>query len=211
MKPAAFDYVVAESVEAAVAALAAADGEAKIIAGGQSLVPMLNFRLLRPSILVDINRIPNLAYIEEQAADLGFTRDQVHFLGFVSRQDVISLYHNAFAMIYPSFFGPDNIPPIEAFGLGCPVIAADVPGADEQLGDAALRFDPRDENAFALSIKRLYEEPDLRTVLIEKGKRRAREWTAKHYVDKALTHIDALAPIRRCWSKTEPYRDPFDP
>jgi carbon-monoxide dehydrogenase medium subunit len=67
MKPAAFDYVVAESIDAAVAALAAADGEAKILAGGQSLVPMLNFRLLRPAILVDINRIPGLAFIEEQA------------------------------------------------------------------------------------------------------------------------------------------------
>jgi CO/xanthine dehydrogenase FAD-binding subunit len=67
MKPAAFDYVVAESIDAAVAALAAADGEAKILAGGQSLVPMLNFRLLRPSILVDINRIPDLAFIEEGA------------------------------------------------------------------------------------------------------------------------------------------------
>ena len=38
-------------------------GDAKIIAGGQSLVPMLNFRLLRPAILVDINRIPGLAFI----------------------------------------------------------------------------------------------------------------------------------------------------
>ena len=70
MKPAAFDYVVAESVDAAVAALAAADGEAKILAGGQSLVPMLNFRLLRPSILVDINRIPDLAFIEERAGEV---------------------------------------------------------------------------------------------------------------------------------------------
>ena len=67
MKPAAFDYVVAESIDAAVAALAAANGEAKILAGGQSLVPMLNFRLLRPSTLVDINRIPDLAFIEEGA------------------------------------------------------------------------------------------------------------------------------------------------
>ena len=49
----------------AVAALAAAGGDAKILAGGQSLVPMLNFRLLRPSVLVDINRIAGLAYIEE--------------------------------------------------------------------------------------------------------------------------------------------------
>lgn len=67
MKPAAFDYVVAESADAAVAALAAAGGEAKILAGGQSLVPMLNFRLLRPAILVDINRIPGLAFIEARA------------------------------------------------------------------------------------------------------------------------------------------------
>src|SRR5580704_15416713 len=66
MKPGQFDYVVAESVDAAVAALAAAGGEAKIIAGGQSLVPMLNFRLLRPSILIDINRIPGLGVIVEE-------------------------------------------------------------------------------------------------------------------------------------------------
>ena len=54
MKPPPFEYLVADSVAAAVAALA--QGDAKIIAGGQSLVPMLNFRLLRPSVLVDINR-----------------------------------------------------------------------------------------------------------------------------------------------------------
>src|SRR5580658_6986431 len=65
MKPAAFDYIAADSVAMAVAALAQAGDDGKIIAGGQSLVPMLNFRLLRPSILVDINRIPGLAYIED--------------------------------------------------------------------------------------------------------------------------------------------------
>ena len=65
MKPAAFDYVVADSLDMAVAALANAGDEAKIIAGGQSLVPMLNFRLLRPSVLVDINRIGGLAFIED--------------------------------------------------------------------------------------------------------------------------------------------------
>src|ERR1044072_3576045 len=68
MKPAAFEYIVAHSVEQAIAALAQAGGEAKILAGGQSLVPMLNFRLLRPSILVDINRIPGLAFITETDA-----------------------------------------------------------------------------------------------------------------------------------------------
>jgi CO/xanthine dehydrogenase FAD-binding subunit len=65
MKPPPFDYMVAIDRETAVATLARAGGEAKILAGGQSLMPMLNFRLLRPSILVDINRIPGLGFIEE--------------------------------------------------------------------------------------------------------------------------------------------------
>jgi CO/xanthine dehydrogenase FAD-binding subunit len=65
MKPPAFDYVLAENLDMAAAALAAAGDEAKIIAGGQSLVPMLNFRLLRPSVLIDINRIAGLAFIKE--------------------------------------------------------------------------------------------------------------------------------------------------
>jgi CO/xanthine dehydrogenase FAD-binding subunit len=64
MKPATFEYIVADSIDMAVASLARAS-DAKIIAGGQSLVPMLNFRLLRPSVLVDINRIPDLAYVRE--------------------------------------------------------------------------------------------------------------------------------------------------
>ena len=70
MKPPAFDYVAAETVEQAVALLAEHDGEAKIIAGGQSLVPMLNFRLLAPTVLIDINRIEGLAGIEETGTGL---------------------------------------------------------------------------------------------------------------------------------------------
>jgi carbon-monoxide dehydrogenase medium subunit len=65
MKPAAFDYIAADSIAMAVAALAQAGDDGKIIAGGQSLVPMLNFRMLRSSILVDINRIAGLDVIAE--------------------------------------------------------------------------------------------------------------------------------------------------
>ena len=64
MKPVAFDYVRAVSVGHAVEALAEAGSHAKIIAGGQSLMPMINFRLVKPSVLVDINRIPDLDTVE---------------------------------------------------------------------------------------------------------------------------------------------------
>jgi CO/xanthine dehydrogenase FAD-binding subunit len=70
MKPAPFDYIAATSVDMAAAALADGGDDAKIIAGGQSLVPLLNFRLLRPSILIDINRIDSLAFISETATEI---------------------------------------------------------------------------------------------------------------------------------------------
>jgi CO/xanthine dehydrogenase FAD-binding subunit len=79
MKPPAFDYIVAADRDTAVAALARAGGEAKILAGGQSLMPMLNFRLLRPSILVDINRIPGLGFIEEMPDSLRIGALTRHF------------------------------------------------------------------------------------------------------------------------------------
>jgi CO/xanthine dehydrogenase FAD-binding subunit len=65
VKPAPFEYVAPTSVEEAIAALAQADDEAKVLAGGQSLVPLLAFRFAQPALLVDLNRIPELAYVRE--------------------------------------------------------------------------------------------------------------------------------------------------
>jgi aerobic carbon-monoxide dehydrogenase medium subunit len=66
MKPAPFDYVAPRSVDEAVDALAQGGPEAKALAGGQSLVPLLNFRLARPTLLVDLNTVPELAYVERR-------------------------------------------------------------------------------------------------------------------------------------------------
>lgn len=63
MKPAPFEYFAPTTVEEALTRLAEGGGDAKVLAGGQSLVPMMNFRLVQPSILVDLNNIPDLAYI----------------------------------------------------------------------------------------------------------------------------------------------------
>ena len=66
MKPPKFQYLRPASIQEAVAALADAGEDGKILAGGQSLVPMLNIRILSPSVLIDINRIPGLGEIQEQ-------------------------------------------------------------------------------------------------------------------------------------------------
>ncbi|HEX2173054.1 MAG TPA: FAD binding domain-containing protein, partial [Dehalococcoidia bacterium] len=64
MKPPLFAYRDPETVPAALELLLEWGDEAKVLAGGQSLVPILNFRLARPAILIDINRIADLAGIE---------------------------------------------------------------------------------------------------------------------------------------------------
>ena len=67
MIPARFDYEVAESVEHAVALLAA-DSDARLLAGGQSLLPSLRLRVARPSLLVDIGRLDDLSYVRDGGA-----------------------------------------------------------------------------------------------------------------------------------------------
>jgi aerobic carbon-monoxide dehydrogenase medium subunit len=64
VKPAAFEYRRATAVEDAVDQLTELGDEAKLLAGGQSLVPMMNFRLVRPTALVDVTGIPDLQYLE---------------------------------------------------------------------------------------------------------------------------------------------------
>jgi CO/xanthine dehydrogenase FAD-binding subunit len=67
VKPATFDYEAPRTVEAALALL---DDDAKVLAGGQSLVPVMNFRLARPAKLVDVNRIADLAYLRREGGRL---------------------------------------------------------------------------------------------------------------------------------------------
>lgn len=69
MKPASFEYADPETVEEALKLLHTFGPDAKVLAGGQSLVPMMNFRLVRPRQIVDINRIASLEYIRSGRDD----------------------------------------------------------------------------------------------------------------------------------------------
>lgn len=82
MKPAAFDYFRPSSLEEALAQLAAGGESAKLIAGGQSLGPMLNMRLATPSALIDLNDLTELAYIRDAGATLE--------IGALTRHDQIA-------------------------------------------------------------------------------------------------------------------------
>ena len=62
----------------------------------------------------------------------------VYSLGFVSNEDMSALYAEAVALVMPTFFGPTNIPVLEAWSLGCPVITSNIRGIREQVGDELM-------------------------------------------------------------------------
>jgi carbon-monoxide dehydrogenase medium subunit len=82
VKPGPFKYAKAQSLEEVTALLDEHGDEAKILAGGQSLIPLMNMRLARPGVLVDINQVPSLDTIEKNGTlTIGATARQAHVLG----------------------------------------------------------------------------------------------------------------------------------
>lgn len=141
----------------------------------------------------------NESWVRSRVEQLRLGR-HVHFLGFVARAELLSLYEHASALIYASHFGPENLPPLEAFAVGCPVVAARVPGSEEQLGEAAILFDPSRERELADAVKRLMGSPELVADLRDAGSKRAREFTFDDFAHQGLRAIDRFGRIRRNWS-----------
>jgi glycosyltransferase involved in cell wall biosynthesis len=104
-----------------------------------------------------------------------------HFLGYVPQMYMAELYRGARALIMPTFFGPTNIPPLEAAAVGCPVASSSVYGMREQMGDAALYFDPSSPVEIAQIMKRLWQSDDLCKELSRKALVRSSHWNQSHF------------------------------
>jgi glycosyltransferase involved in cell wall biosynthesis len=115
--------------------------------------------------------------------------DRVVYCGFVSRKALAILYSSAFALLFPSFFGPDNIPPLEAMSYRTPALVADVPGSHEQFGEAALRFDPSNPIEIVELVNMLIRSETLRQTLADNGELLISTLTASNYVDIVTSWI----------------------
>ncbi len=140
----------------------------------------------------------NLSYLQALVNRYDLS-EQIKLLGFVPRTDLGLLYRRAIALTFVSFFGPDNLPPLEAFSQGCPVIAANVPGAQEQLGNAAKLVDPKSATEISIAIKDFWQQDELRQDYIKRGFQRAAQWSAQDYVQQVFQVFDDLEPILSCW------------
>lgn len=112
--------------------------------------------------------------------ELGLSK-QVYELGYVSNEEMVGLYTSARALVMPTFFGPTNIPQLEAFLLGCPVVTSNIGGIHEQVGDAAILVDPYSIESIAEGIERIWDNEELRQELIRKGYARSSSWTQEDF------------------------------
>lgn len=112
----------------------------------------------------------------------------MHHLGYVSDQEVRWLYEHARLMAMPSFFGPTNIPPLEAMQAGCPVAVSDIYGMRERYGEAALYFDPRSVQSIADAVEKLWTSDELREDLRQKGREQVARWTKADF-EREFTRI----------------------
>jgi glycosyltransferase involved in cell wall biosynthesis len=97
--------------------------------------------------------------------------------GFVSEDELSSLYRNAIALVMPSLEEGFGLPAAEAMAHGTAVITSNAPALVEVTGDAALHVDARDASALAAAMIRVARDGDLRVMLGAKGIERARHFT----------------------------------
>lgn len=142
----------------------------------------------------------NLDHVKKVTVELGLA-GRVHFPGFVPSSHLSVFYRNAEALVFPSFFGPDNLPPLEAFSFGCPVLAACVDGVVDQLGTNTVGyFDPTKPEEIAEAIRRVLSDTSYRSTLVENGYKLVAERTPEAYVRAAVQVLDEFEPWRVNWS-----------
>lgn len=118
--------------------------------------------------------------------------EQVKILGYVSNEEMVALYQHARALVMPTFGGPTNIPQLEAFVLGCPVATSRIFGIPEQVGDAALLFDPADEGEIADCVRALWQDDALCDRLIRAGYERAAHWGERQFAERLYDYLEEL-------------------
>jgi glycosyltransferase involved in cell wall biosynthesis len=97
----------------------------------------------------------------------------VRILGYIPVADMAPLYRAATALIMPTFFGPTNIPIVEAWAMDTPVIASRIDGMVEQIGSAGILVDPSSVTDIAKGIDRLLSNPAVVPTLVARGRKRA--------------------------------------
>lgn len=134
----------------------------------------------------------NYEALTQRVANSSALCDRVHFTGYVSDEDLVSLYSSALAVAMPSFSEGFGLPAIEALACSTPLLSSERGSLPEVAGDAGVYFDPFDSDSIAAAIESIIEDAPLRERLAAAGAVRAREFTWQRAAGLTLGYLEAL-------------------
>lgn len=166
------------------------------VLGVSSRSPIKNFqgiikawRLLRRSgMKLAIAGMTNSRVFQDSGTE---STDGVTWLGYVSDNELRSLYENAALFVYPSFYEGFGYPPLEAMSCGCPVVVAQASALPESCGDAAAYCDPSSSADIARCIRSVLDDPQMAAELRVKGMSRARQFTMRRTASLIWAELEA--------------------
>ena len=115
----------------------------------------------------------------------------VIFTGKIEDQHMSTYYKNARALIFPSFFGPTNIPPLEAIVCSCPMAVSDIYAMPDQLKDASIYFNPLSIDSISEAIESLWINDSLCSDLVLNGMKASKSWNHETFSEKLFQILDS--------------------
>ncbi len=140
----------------------------------------------------------NLNFVLRKAKELG-VGGQTFYIGFVESSEIPYLYRQAIALVMPTYFRPTNIPPLEAFKLGCPVLYSDLPDLRDQVKDAVLPLDLKNPESLCDGLLKVLEHPSEIDILINNGKKKIESLEKENYWPIFKAVFDDYNQKMKCW------------
>ncbi len=140
----------------------------------------------------------NLNYILRQAEKLGI-KEQIFYIGLAPDIEIPYLYSQALALVMPTYFGPTNIPPLEAWQLSCPVIYSDLPGLREQVQGAGLLIDLNNPEDLARNIQKILKKDPQIAEFVASGRNRVNQNKEEDYWQTLEIIFKNYSNKLQCW------------
>lgn len=140
----------------------------------------------------------NLDHIMFKANEFNI-KDQIKYIGFVENYEIPSLYKNALALVMPSYCGPTNLPPLEAFSFECPVFYSDLPYFKEQVADAVFYIDLQNPQSLSMQLIQIMQNRNLINEKKQKGKELLKKWTDNDFWNGLKIIIDNYKFKQESW------------
>jgi glycosyltransferase involved in cell wall biosynthesis len=161
-------------------------------------------KILRETKNIDIDVVfsgsnkGNLRYILNKAKQFGVD-DLIHYVGFVPNSQIPCLYKQSLSLVMPTYLGPTNIPPLEAFFYKTPVCYSDKPSFREQVRDAVFYMDLKDPNSLVENIITIKNNKELVDYKVHKGLEILSSWSEEDFYKSLLTIFGEYQYIRDGW------------